>query len=332
MTTELLGAFQRPVLNQDATVVAIAGGATLTLVNTVAPADGTLIASLSADVSVTGLLTGGAATSGDTGTSQVLSVAVRAGQTVTLTAAASGPCFRVSGSVALVTTALITMADIAQLFTAAGQLLVGTGPSAAEILNPGVPGETLTVGGPDPSGLGWVPGASAAVVRVAQFVVNPLIPVPITFLGIPGTYSALELVLVGSVNGSGSNPAEITLQINNDAGADYDSETIQNTTAALVAGSESLAATSMSVGALPGAIGTPAGVGAIKIVIGNYAATGQKAILADCHYVLGTSTGQIVRRTTGGQWRLTAPVSRLALSATTGQFAVGTIATLYGFP
>lgn len=45
--------------------------------------------------------------------------------------------------------------DVEGLFTAEGQLFVGTGSATGELLAPGSAGEVLTIGGADPSGLEW---------------------------------------------------------------------------------------------------------------------------------------------------------------------------------
>jgi hypothetical protein len=128
-TSEVLGAFQRPVLNQDPTVAAIAGTATLTLVETVAPSNGTLIAVVQSDVSINATLAAGASSDTAPGTAVVLSVPVTAGQTVTLRAEAdTGPVYRIAGSVTLLVAGAFGLVDIAALFTAKSQLLMGFGP------------------------------------------------------------------------------------------------------------------------------------------------------------------------------------------------------------
>ena len=54
------------------------------------------------------------------------------------------------------------LADAETVYTAAGQLLAGTGSGTGDLLGVGTAGQVLTVGGTDPSGLEWAPGGSGA--------------------------------------------------------------------------------------------------------------------------------------------------------------------------
>jgi Galactose oxidase, central domain len=64
--------------------------------------------------------------------------------------------FYALGSWYVVAIAGITLPAVSSLFTAAGQLLVGTGAATAELLSAGAAGTVLTVGGADPSTLEWL--------------------------------------------------------------------------------------------------------------------------------------------------------------------------------
>ena len=61
--------------------------------------------------------------------------------------------------------------DVQTVFTAQGQLIVGTAPGAGELLAIGPAGDVLTVGGADPSGLEWA--APAATIVPATTVTGP---------------------------------------------------------------------------------------------------------------------------------------------------------------
>lgn len=153
--TFLLGSFQRPVLDQDPSVAAIPGGATLTLLGTTAPDVGTVTAVGSSDTPLVWTLTAGAITSTATGTQVSLNVEAADGDAVTLTGLASTtPAFRVSGSVALFVPTL-SAEDVAAL-------IVDLDSTFAPI-DPG----SLATHGADPTGQADAAGAIAAASAAA---------------------------------------------------------------------------------------------------------------------------------------------------------------------
>lgn len=158
----------------------------------------------------------------------------------------------------------------------------------------------------------------------------------IAFTAINASFRDLRVV----VNGRGDTAAAaigVTMRLADtgtsyDSGNNYDWYRITNTGAALTA-SESLATSGFDVGGLPAASAPSGAAGHIDVTIFDYAGSAfHKQMRSDSGRRQGTGSGDGRHLLTVGDWRDVGPVVALQLSASAGNFATGTKATLYGIP
>jgi len=151
----------------------------------------------------------------------------------------------------------------------------------------------------------------------------------IDFPAIPATYKSLVVVLVG--RGDTAAPSvQVTMRLNADATASYDTQT-QTAVATTTAAVEAIAATSARVGSLAAASAPSGAGGEIEIVIPDYTVTAvRRRFQSSGSYGTADATGGQTLETDRGQWRNTVAVTEVTLLAATGNFAAGTVATLYG--
>ena len=62
------------------------------------------------------------------------------------------------------------LADAETVYTAAGELLAGSGSGAGDLLGIGTAGQVLTVGGADPSGLEWATPSGGSLTSVESYI------------------------------------------------------------------------------------------------------------------------------------------------------------------
>jgi hypothetical protein len=175
------------------------------------------------------------------------------------------------------------------------------------------------------------PASSRAAASGAGFT-----PISVTTLGadgtidvqsIPQTFNDLVLVLV--VRGTRASTAEfLQLQLNGDAGANYDSSVVNGNTAP----STSLAAASLQVStSMPAATATAGLFGGFELTIFGYTSTGWDKT------VMGVSANPTVAGATitieqaSGVWRSTSAVNRVTLfGGTTAALKAGSVLRIYG--
>lgn len=172
-----------------------------------------------------------------------------------------------------------------------------------------------------PSGGGG--GGSGAVTQISkQVLAAPA--ASITFNAIAGTFNSLYFTYQGRGDTAAAT-AGINLTFNADGGANYD-DADQNTNAnSLVA-----AQTAIACCIITAANNTAGAAGAGTCTIPNYAATtfwknmecgtGGRLSTAPVHYTSKNS----------GQWRNTAAITSITLTASAGNFIAGTTVILYG--
>lgn len=171
-------------------------------------------------------------------------------------------------------------------------------------------------------------GSAPAVVKITS-VVLAAPAASFDFTSIPGTYAHLKVILQGRGSVS-ADTTDIHLTFNNDTGANYDVELINaaNTT---ITGSNVVAGAQNYVGQIPGATAPANHAGSLEITIPNYAATVfYKTYLSAAGAMITSAAGGLQNRWGHGQWRNTAPITRVTLTAGSGNFIVGSMATLYG--
>lgn len=148
------------------------------------------------------------------------------------------------------------------------------------------------------------------------------------FATIAGSYTDLLL----SVEGRTTNAADqdVYLRCNNDSGANYYWQLLMGNgtspTAAAAAG-----ATQVKIGSLGGTGATAGAASAWQIVLPSYARTTfHKSIVASGSYITSAlSTGLFVTESRG-RWANTAAVTRVQVLPSAGNWATGSVATLWG--
>lgn len=154
-----------------------------------------------------------------------------------------------------------------------------------------------------------------------------------TILGgnIPGTYTHLRVVLMGRGD-TAANAITANFTFNNDTGANYDLEYRVNkgTTPSDVSTN---ASTSFAFSGIAAASDTAGSPGSMVVDIPCYAATTfrKQAIVASWYKNTADGTaGLYTDIVGGGEWRNTAAITRIAVTASAGNFIAGTSFYLYG--
>jgi hypothetical protein len=144
----------------------------------------------------------------------------------------------------------------------------------------------------------------------------------ITFSSIPGTYTDLRLVLVGSRSASGSS--DIFLRFNADTGTTY-SQTILYGDGSAAASARDTSATKINMTYF--GVGLTTGLRFYTADIFSYAGSTYKTVLLESNEDANGS-GYVGRRV--GLWSSTSAINQVGLSLSSGNFATNTVATLYG--
>lgn len=149
------------------------------------------------------------------------------------------------------------------------------------------------------------------------------------FTSIAGTYTDLKIIGIGRGDTAAAGIG-VHILFNNDSAGNYDSEFL-NGNATTVSSLEFLATAQNYAAGIPAASAAAGLAGTFEITIPNYAGT---TFNKRWHSVVGQSQAEAVgghtARVTAGQWRNTAAITRVTLICTTGNFAAGSTATLYG--
>lgn len=193
-------------------------------------------------------------------------------------------------------------------------------------------GDTLTATNVVLQGVfgGAAGGGSGAMTQIAQTILSGTAST-FTFSSIPGTYTDLELRVMGRCD-IASVTQNVYIQFNGDSGGNYDWQYIDMNNASIGGGS--------FTGVTQPVIGTaicassPANVPtAFSVQIHNYAGTTFNKIYESLGPFLrsGTTPGSISLINYGGDWNSTAAVTSLTVGLTAaGNFIAGSTVTLWG--
>ena len=146
---------------------------------------------------------------------------------------------------------------------------------------------------------------------------------------LPASCAQLHIVLAGRGDTALGSTA-ILLRFNNDSGANYNYQIIAANNTALVANAG--AATGfVSPGSVPAASAPASVFGSTEIWVPNYAGTtGYKSYNSISYFeTADTAAGQNLNQS-GGIWKSTAAITRVALLLAAGNFAAGSRMTVYG--
>lgn len=170
--------------------------------------------------------------------------------------------------------------------------------------------------------------SSGSLAVIGRTVVGVGGAASIDFTSIPADYESLRVVYAGRGTAAVTD-VELRLRLNNDSAANYDWRNLfvseGGITTATAAGETSARfAATIAASATAGKAGTAA------ILIPSYARTVfHKTMTGEIGYPLNETTG-IRRAEATAVWRSTAAVTQITLLLSSGNFAEGSVATLYG--
>ncbi len=169
---------------------------------------------------------------------------------------------------------------------------------------------------------------SAALARIWETVADGSSGT-VSITGIPATFRDLVLVVRGRGD-TAATSVGVALRFNNDSGANYDDERVTGANAAL-SESTSVSGTSATIGSLPAASGLANDVGLIELAIQDYRGTTfLKAAAGLNAYRTGGLAANFVLQMRAAYWRSQAAINRVDVIASAGNFASGSVISLYG--
>jgi len=213
--------------------------------------------------------------------------------------------------------------------TTAGDLIVGGSSGAPTRLAKGADGTVLTmVSGSEawaaPSG-----GGGGALAQIAQTVLSSAAS-SVTFSSIPGTYSALRL-MIKARGSSGSNGCAVYLQFNGDTGSNYSDNIDLLLQGAGRYPGAGYGLTASYVANVPIGSDNTNSAGVVIVDIPGYADTVfNKSGYANGFAVIG-AVGSRLSSTEGGfEWASTAAINSIKVLIQSGAFVAGSAFTLHG--
>lgn len=168
---------------------------------------------------------------------------------------------------------------------------------------------------------------AGALVKLAEIVLTGT-AANFDFTSISGAYGHLKLI-VQARGDTALAQTDIHLTLNNDTGSNYDVELLNgvNTTGSL---SNVVAGAQNYIGNMPAASANANHAAALEITIFNYARTTFYKNYISHNGNIATAAADNLIRVGSGQWRSTSAVTRVTLTPGAGNFAAGSVATLYG--
>lgn len=165
--------------------------------------------------------------------------------------------------------------------------------------------------------------------KIAEITVPAGGQATIDFAAIDQTYKHLVVVVTGR-NDAANNESTLQMQLNGDTAANYD----WVRTEGYATGTNTSSGTGVAlptIGSINGANAATGKASLVTVELANYAGTTfHKTWLASSADRTGYTPGGINVDALSGAWSNTAAITRLTLSLSAGNFAAGTVATLYG--
>ncbi len=153
----------------------------------------------------------------------------------------------------------------------------------------------------------------------------------IDFQSISQAFRHLRLVVYARGD-TAANTTAVYVTFNGDGGANYDRQGLYGT-GSTASASESLGATSMILASMPAGSAGANLFGAAVADIAHYAnSANNKALIAKGIFKYGTASGNLQIEARANFWRSNSAITRITLTPAAGNFASGTLATLYGIP
>jgi hypothetical protein len=154
----------------------------------------------------------------------------------------------------------------------------------------------------------------------------------VTFSSIPQTFQDLEIVFYGAGTASAAN-VDIDIRFNGDSGSNYDYQFLQGTAVSAQAAG-SVAVSSIRSTSINAASGASSSADQATIRIPAYVnSTLQKSLVTSSGLKNGTSsTSNLFIFAVAGWWRSTAAITSVSLILSSGNYASGSVVSLYGIP
>jgi hypothetical protein len=201
----------------------------------------------------------------------------------------------------------LTAADVESTFTAAGQLFVGTGSGAGELLAGGATGQYLAGSSGNPPYWAGLPPSAYTLIGSNNSGA--------AFTSISTAYNHLRFVGIARSSLGGGGPDFFGVQFNSDTGANYDSTYFFISGAALAV-ADSFAGTSIYGGEFAYGTQTAGVVSQIIIDIPWYAGTSDyKTTYSQTGFVDGAKSSRVYT-VSWGTWRNTAAINAVKVLGT----------------
>jgi len=171
-------------------------------------------------------------------------------------------------------------------------------------------------------------GASSYFVKIAETVLAAP-AANFDFTSIPGTYRHLKII-VQARSSTAAFFQDIHMHFNNDTSANYDVQI--NTSVNTTPGANAVVASANNyIGEITAASTAANFAGSLEITVPNYAGTTfYKNYICLNGHARGVAAADQNSWYTTGQWRNTAAITRVTIFPTSGNFIIGSVATLYG--
>lgn len=171
-------------------------------------------------------------------------------------------------------------------------------------------------------------GGSGALTQLAK-ITTASSQATIDFTSIAGTYNTLEIDLLARGTAAAVFSDLLVTFVGDATSGNYQWQML-TATGTSPAASNSTADTAIHAANIVAASAPSGNVSGYRLVIPHYAQTTFKKVLhSDGYEHWDTTTGH-ARRAFGGMWQSTAAITRVTLALASGNFADGSIATLYG--
>lgn len=199
-------------------------------------------------------------------------------------------------------------------------------------LAPGTSGDVLSTNGAgaDPS---WItPSGGGGGRTLIQRIVTAGSQTFATFSSIPQIYSDLEIIAVGRGDAAATT-TQIRSNFNGDTGGNYDFVEIDQagTGAGIAQGGNSFIGVTGGQLGFMAAASAPAGVADLAIAhIGDYRGVWQKAMIADSTLKAAAAHNNVWNIRCVNWWRNTAPITDINIFPFPGNWANGSVISLYG--
>lgn len=206
----------------------------------------------------------------------------------------------------------------------------GSRPAAG---NPGA--RWIDTAGPSETydnGSSWVSlggGGGGAVTKLDERIISGSVAASINFTGISGSYRNLVITLTGKTDAAVSTTS-VRWQANGDTTSIYDLSEIYISGASTITGGAAAAVDHGEIGYIAGTSFDTASAGGIRATFFDYARTQWRKSSAGLFTCVGGSAGTFLHGNTAGHWRSTAAITAILLYPASGNFVVGSCATLWG--